>query len=202
MEQRACADSIALLNQGNAAFADNFFDVLDGLEIGVGERLVDKLPKVLGCSSGLWEGWKTRRMPSGTVRFSGPCQPAPSSCSTMRLFLPAPADLAKSARMASNISLQTALETFHTVAPLAGSTKPRHKATRNGDGQAQWAARLSAPIFLAGSALGRSDARPLSRTRRLRPDAFVSLQRQRLAVFFNAARSSSPAAWGWPSLGF
>jgi len=48
MEQRACADSIALLNQGDAAFADNFFEILDGLEIGVGERLVDKLPKVLG----------------------------------------------------------------------------------------------------------------------------------------------------------
>jgi hypothetical protein len=30
-----------------------------------------------------------------------------------------------STRMASNISLQTAFETFHTVAPVAGSTKPQ-----------------------------------------------------------------------------
>ena len=37
---------------------------------------------------------------------------------------PAPTDLAKSARTSANISLQTALAMFHTVRPLAGSTKP------------------------------------------------------------------------------
>jgi hypothetical protein len=127
MEQRACADRVAVLDQGDAAFADGFFEVLDGLEIGVGERLVDKCPKALGgLQLGTVGGLEDEAdAVGGTVRFSGPCQPAPSSCSTMRLFLPAPADLAKSARMASNISLQTALETFHTVAPLAGSTKPQ-----------------------------------------------------------------------------
>ena len=75
-------------------------------------------------------------MPSGTARFSGPCHPALSSCRTIRLFSPAPADLAKSKRMSSNNSLsgalphgallerlQTAFETFHTVAPVAGSNK-------------------------------------------------------------------------------
>src|SRR5215475_5153562 len=39
----------------------------------------------------------------------------------MRLVGPAPTDLAKSARMSSNISLQTALAMFHTVRPLAES---------------------------------------------------------------------------------
>ena len=42
----------------------------------------------------------------------------------MRFLLPAATDLAKSARMSSNISLQTALATFHTVWPVAGSTNP------------------------------------------------------------------------------
>ena len=48
MEQRACADSAALLDQGNAALADNLFEILDSLEIGVDQRLIDKLPEVLG----------------------------------------------------------------------------------------------------------------------------------------------------------
>jgi len=43
---------------------------------------------------------------------------------TMRLVAPAPTDLAKSARMASNSGLQMALAMFHTVRPVAGSTKP------------------------------------------------------------------------------
>jgi hypothetical protein len=61
---------------------------------------------------------------SGTLRFSGPCQPALSSCSTIRLVKPAPTFLAKSARISSNISLLIAVATFHIVLPLAGSTKP------------------------------------------------------------------------------
>ena len=42
----------------------------------------------------------------------------------MRLFSPAPTDFAKSASMSSNSALLMALEMFHTVAPVAGSTKP------------------------------------------------------------------------------
>jgi len=44
----AGADRILLPNQGNAAFADNLFEVLDGLEIGVDQRLIYELPKVFG----------------------------------------------------------------------------------------------------------------------------------------------------------
>jgi len=44
----AGADRILLPNQGNAAFADNLFEILDGLEIGVDQRLIYELPKVFG----------------------------------------------------------------------------------------------------------------------------------------------------------
>ena len=42
----------------------------------------------------------------------------------MRFLAPAPTASAKSARISENISLQTALLTFHTVRPLVGSTNP------------------------------------------------------------------------------
>jgi hypothetical protein len=137
MEERAGADHVLLPNQCDAAVADNLFEILEGLEIGIDQRLVHKLPEVLG---GLHLG-AVRRLkhePDAVWDCQGPCHPALSICSTMRLLLPAPADLAKSKRIASNISfsgalphgallerLQTAFETFQTVAPVAGSTKPQ-----------------------------------------------------------------------------
>ena len=56
MEERASSDHIALAGEGDAAFADNLFEVLDRLEIGVDQRLIDELPKML------------RRLQLGTVR--------------------------------------------------------------------------------------------------------------------------------------
>jgi len=56
-----------------------------------------------------------RPMPSGTIELKDD----PFVCASTR------PDLAKSKRMASNNSLHTAFETFHTVAPVAGSTKPQ-----------------------------------------------------------------------------
>src|SRR5262245_13517889 len=55
--------------------------------------MVSNKPLTRGSStnSGLWEGWKTSRMPTGTTRFSGPQQPALSCCNKMHF-----ADLAKS----------------------------------------------------------------------------------------------------------
>ena len=47
MEQGVCADRIVLPDQGDAALANDFFEVLDGLEMSIGEGFVDELPKVL-----------------------------------------------------------------------------------------------------------------------------------------------------------
>jgi hypothetical protein len=59
--------------------SDRVIDPLDGVEAAVGERFVDE-PEMLGrLELGLWASWNTRRMPSGTARFSGSCQPALSS---------------------------------------------------------------------------------------------------------------------------
>ena len=46
MEERAGSDNIALAGEGDAAFADKPFEVLDGLEISVDQRLVYELPEV------------------------------------------------------------------------------------------------------------------------------------------------------------
>ena len=98
MEERAVADHLLLPHEGDAALGYHLVEVLDGLEVAIDQRLVDERPQIsAGCNSGLWAGWNTSFMPSGTVRFSGRCQPALSSCSTMRFFGPAPTDLAKSA---------------------------------------------------------------------------------------------------------
>ena len=56
MEEGTCADRILLPNKCDAALADNLFEVLDGLEISVDQRLVDELPKVF------------RRLQFGTIR--------------------------------------------------------------------------------------------------------------------------------------
>ncbi len=46
MEQGAGSDRIALVDKGDAALTDKLFEILDGLEIGIDERLVYELPKV------------------------------------------------------------------------------------------------------------------------------------------------------------
>jgi hypothetical protein len=95
VEEGAGSDHLRLLHEFEAALADCLVEVFDGLEVTVYERLVDdEGPQMLGRLQLLWAGWKTSRMPSGTARFCGPCQPALSSWSTMRLFGPAPTDLA------------------------------------------------------------------------------------------------------------
>ncbi len=57
MEEGACADHILLPNQFYAALADYLFEIADGFEIGVDQRLIDKLPEVFrwlhlgGCAA-------------------------------------------------------------------------------------------------------------------------------------------------------
>jgi hypothetical protein len=44
VEQCAGADHVALFHQCDAALADGLVEVLDGVEVGVGERFIDELP--------------------------------------------------------------------------------------------------------------------------------------------------------------
>ena len=102
MKERAVADHRLLLHERDAALAHDFVEVLDGLEVAIDQRLVDEGPQMfgrlqLGTVGRLEDGPDA----AGTTRFSGPCQPALSSCSTMRLLGPAPTDLAKSASTSS-----------------------------------------------------------------------------------------------------
>ncbi len=48
MEQGAGADHIALAGESDAALTDKLFEILDGLEIGVDQRLVYERPEVFG----------------------------------------------------------------------------------------------------------------------------------------------------------
>ena len=76
MEERACAYRILLPNQFHAALADGLFEVADGLEIGVDQRLVHELPKVFGgLHLGAVRGLEHE---PDTVRHSQVFRPVPS----------------------------------------------------------------------------------------------------------------------------
>ena len=99
MEEGAVTDGVALVCESEAALCDQVIEALDGGEAAVGERFVDELPKVfgrleLGTMGGL--EYETNAVGHGEVLGSVP----------------------------AGISLQTALAMFHTVRPVAGSTKP------------------------------------------------------------------------------
>ena len=48
MEERAVADQVLLLREGDAALSHDSVEVLDGLEVAIDERLVDEGPQMLG----------------------------------------------------------------------------------------------------------------------------------------------------------
>jgi hypothetical protein len=48
MEQGAGADHFALAGKSDAALTDKLFEILDRLEIGIGQWLVYELPQVFG----------------------------------------------------------------------------------------------------------------------------------------------------------
>jgi hypothetical protein len=65
VEERVVADRVWLLDEGNAAVADRLVKALDGRKAAIGERSSTNAQRCsAGCSSRLWAGWKTRRMPS------------------------------------------------------------------------------------------------------------------------------------------
>ena len=125
MEQRAVADRVRLLHDGDAAVANRLIETFDGVEATVGKRFVDKRPKMLGrLQFGTVSGLEDEMNAIGHAHIVGAVPTGPVELQHDALFAPAATDLAKSARMSSNISLQTALATFHTVWPVAGSTNP------------------------------------------------------------------------------
>ena len=133
MKVRAGADHFGLHGECHASLGDRLVQIVERLEVAVDQRLVDEEPQVLGRlqlgavrrlidePNAVGNGEVVRPVPAGP---NLPASGRTSSCTTARFFLPTPIDLAKSARMASNISLQMAFETFHTVRPVAGSTNP------------------------------------------------------------------------------
>ena len=48
MEERAVADHVALLCEGDATLADRLVESIQAFEVGVDQRLVDEFPKMLG----------------------------------------------------------------------------------------------------------------------------------------------------------
>jgi len=94
----AGVDHFALLEEGEAASGEGVVEVFEGLEALIGKRLVDEGAEIFcGLQFRAVRRLKSQAKAVGTVRFSGPCQPALSSCRMIRLSVPAPADFAKSA---------------------------------------------------------------------------------------------------------
>ena len=81
MEERVVADRVWLLDEGTqrSLTAWSRLSMVAKQQLASGSSTNAQRCSA-GCSSGLWAGWKTRRTPSGTERFSGRCQPALSIC--------------------------------------------------------------------------------------------------------------------------
>src|SRR5271154_3725470 len=85
MEEGAVTDGVALVCESEAALSDRLIEALDGGEAAVGEGSSTKRQRCsAGWSSGLWAGWNTRRMPSGTARF----KPTSARCRSARQLNP------------------------------------------------------------------------------------------------------------------
>lgn len=91
MEQRAVADRVRLLGEGDAAIADRLVETLDGLEATVYERLVDERPKMLGRlqlgavggleyeADAIGHGQVFRAVPAGIVELKHDALPGPGT---------------------------------------------------------------------------------------------------------------------------
>ena len=61
-----------VLHERDAALAHGFVEVFDGLEVAIDQGSSTKAHRCsAGCNSGLWAGWNTSRMPSGTDEVLG-----------------------------------------------------------------------------------------------------------------------------------
>jgi hypothetical protein len=150
-----------------------------------------------GCSSGLGGGRKTRLIPSGTARPSGPCQPALSSTRMIWRSRPAPVCRAKPASSASKKGLERPLQRYQTVSPLVGWTK----ATTCSHWKRWWPSAIGRwPT--GAQTRRRTGFRPRrcsssAQTSTGRSGCSAAALRDRLVqLFFSASRCSGPAERG------
>jgi hypothetical protein len=76
-----CADHVALFHEGYAALADG---LIETVEVGVGEWLIDKLPQMLGQAAASAAAWLAYR----AAARSGAAQGVKDSQVWVVLFLP------------------------------------------------------------------------------------------------------------------
>ena len=113
-----------MVAEGAAAFGEKGVEVVERLEVAVGDGFVDERPEVLGGLEFRRVGWQVDEPDaSGTARFGSVCQPAPSSRRTMIRSRPAPVSRAKPASIISKSRLSMPSERYQTVSPLSGATK-------------------------------------------------------------------------------
>ena len=119
-----CPETELIAIEDPATVCDGVFEIGEGVEVLVGQRLVEDGPEVLGgLKLGRVAGQVASRIPSGTTRFGAVCQPALSSPSTRMRSHPAPASRANSASSAAKNGLETPFDTYQNTSPEIGCTK-------------------------------------------------------------------------------
>jgi hypothetical protein len=134
METGSAADLLGLLSECDALSGDFCIEFLDGRDVVVDDRLVDKRPKGFGRLQLGTIGRQINEanaignfeiglpMPYLRNRLGSDCSAALSSTSKMMRLKPAPASRAKVSSKASKNSFATPLETYQKVSPAAGGT--------------------------------------------------------------------------------
>src|SRR3954471_64691 len=116
-----CPETELIAIEASATVCDDAFQIGEGLEVLVGERLIQNRPEVLSrLKLGRVRGQVGE---PGTTRFGSVCQPALSSPSTMMRSRPAPASRANSASSAAKNGFETPFEMYQKVSPEVGCTK-------------------------------------------------------------------------------
>src|SRR5215210_6072724 len=119
-----CPEAELIAFEDPATVCDCAFQIGQGLEVLVRERLIQNGPEVLGgLKLGRVWGRETSRIPSGTARLGSVCQPALSSSSTIMRSRPAPASRANNASSAAKNGLEMPFDTYQKVSPEVGWTK-------------------------------------------------------------------------------
>src|SRR5215211_19740 len=94
-----------------AALGDDGGELVQRGDMPIDDRLIHQRPETFGgLELRTVGGRKTRLIPSGTARFSGPCQPALSSTRTMLRQRPAPVSRAKAASSSAKKGLERPLQ--------------------------------------------------------------------------------------------
>jgi hypothetical protein len=125
VEERAVTDHLLLVGEGDAALAYGIVEILYGLEVAIDEWLIDEGPQVLGgLQLGTVGGLEDE---ADAVRNDEVLGPVPAGIVELQHNAPlAPRTdrLGEVGKHELEYALLMLLETFHTVRPVAGSTKP------------------------------------------------------------------------------